>query len=75
VYVKVTVPAETPVTTPVVGTTVALPLLAVQVPPVLGVKLGDIVAPIHTEVPEVTVGKLLIVTEEVVLLQPVDVKV
>ena len=75
-YVNVTVPAETPVTTPVAASTVAREvLLEVQVPPEFGVKLGDIVEPIQTEDPEVTVGKLLIVTEEVVLLQPVDVKV
>ena len=74
-YVNVTVPAETPVTTPVAATTVARALLATQVPKVFGVKLGDIVEPIQTEDPEVTVGKLLIVTDEVVLLQPVAVKV
>ena len=64
VNVKVTLPAETPVT--VFPLTVALAgVLLTHVPPVEGVKV--IVAPTHTEVAEVfTVGLAFTVTADVV---------
>ena len=53
---KVTVPGFPPVTTPVVGTTVAVPVIGLeaQVPPEFGERL--IVPPEQTEEEAVTVG-------------------
>lgn len=55
VYVKLTVPGLTPVTTPVADTTVAVPVaLLVHVPKVLGERF--IVLPTQTDEEAVTVG-------------------
>lgn len=71
--VNVTFPAATPVATPAL-VTVALPvLLDVQVPPDVGDNVA--VEPTQIELGAVTVGKLFIVTLEVVRLHPVDVGV
>jgi len=71
VKVNVTVPADTPVTTPPLVTVAIAVLLLVHVPPVVGDKV--IVLPTHTAEPAVTVGNAFTVTDEVVLLHPVDV--
>jgi hypothetical protein len=66
VYVIVAVPAETPLTTPVEASTVAVAVLDdVQTPPA-GVLASVVVAPAHTlvvPVIAVTTGKVLIVTD------------
>ena len=66
VYVIVAVPAETPLTTPVEASTVAVAVLDdVQTPPA-GVLASVVVAPAHTLVVPViaaTTGKVLIVTD------------
>lgn len=69
VKVKVTLPAATPVITPALVTVANEVLLLAQVPPELGDKLA--VLPTQTEAGAVTVGNGLMVTELVVLLQPV----
>jgi hypothetical protein len=70
VNVNVTLPAPTGVTNPPFVTVATLVLLLVHVPPVPGVKV--IVLPRHNFVIGVlTLGFALMVTEEVVLLQPV----
>ena len=71
VKVNVTLPAVTPLTTPALVTVAIEVLLLVQVPPVLGDKF--MVLPIHTAAGAVTTGNALTVTEDVVLLHPVDV--
>ena len=72
VKVKVTLPAATPSTTPALETVAFETSLEAHVPPVIGVKL--VVPPTQIEVEAaVTVGKVLTVTLEVVLLHPVDV--
>ena len=68
---KVTLPAATPVTNPALVTVALVGSLLVQVPPVVGDNV--IVFPIQTDDPALTTGKALTVTDEVVLLQPVDV--
>ena len=68
---KVTLPAATPVTNPALVTVALVGSLLVQVPPVVGDNV--IVFPIQTDDPALTAGKALTVTDEVVLLQPVDV--
>lgn len=74
VNVKLTVPADTPVTKPKTsGAAIATSLLTHD-PPVDG--LNDIVAPTHKTSEEVfTVGRAFTVTVGVVLLNPVDVSV
>ena len=69
VKVKVTEPADTPVMTPALVTVATDELLLVHVPP----KVGDNVAvlPVQTEAGAETIGFAFMVTEEVVLLQPV----
>ena len=69
--VNVTRPAATPVTNPASVTVALVGSLLVQAPPVVGDKV--IVLPTQTEDPALTTGKALTVTDEVVLLQPVDV--
>ena len=69
--VKVTLPAATPVTSPALVTVALVASLLVQVPPVVGDNV--IVLPTQTEDPALTTGKALTVTDEVVLLQPVEV--
>ena len=69
VYVIVDVPAIAPVTTPVVGTTVALPLLLVHVPPA-GVEFNVVVKPTHTLVVPVSVVGLGLTVTGVVMIQP-----
>ena len=69
--VKVTLPAATPVTSPALVTVALVASLLVQVPPVVGDKV--MVPPMQTDDPALTAGKELTVTDEVVLLQPVDV--
>jgi len=71
VKVKLTVPADTPVTTPALVTVATALLLLVHVPPVTGDSV--IVFPTHTDDGAVTTGFALTVTEVVVLLQPVAV--
>ena len=62
VYVKLTVPGLTPVTTPVADTTVAVPVaLLVHVPKVLGLRL--IVLPTQTEEDAVSEGSGFTVNE------------
>jgi hypothetical protein len=73
VKVKVTVPAATPVTTPAFVTVALALLLLVHVPPVVGDNVA--VLPIHTVAGAVTIGKAFIVIDEVVALQPVEVRV
>ena len=68
---KVTLPAATPVTSPALVTVALVASLLVQVPPVVGDSV--IVLPTQTDDPALTTGKELTVTDEVVLLQPVDV--
>ena len=69
--VNVTEPAATPVITPAFVTVAIDVLLLVQVPPVVGDNVA--VLPTHTVAGAVTVGFALTVTDEVVLLHPVDV--
>ena len=69
--VNVTLPAATPVTNPALLTVPLVASLLVQAPPVVGDKV--IVLPTQTEDPALTTGKALTVTDEVVLLQPVEV--
>ena len=69
--VNVTLPAATPVTNPALVTVAFVASLLVQVPPVVGDSV--IVLPTQTDDPALTTGKELTVTDEVVLLQPVDV--
>jgi len=60
VKVNVTVPADTPVTTPPLVTVAIAVLLLVHVPPVVGDKV--IVLPTQTAEPAVTIGKGLTIT-------------
>lgn len=69
VNVKVTEPAETPVITPALVTVAIAGLLLVHVPPIVGDNVA--VLPVQTEAGAETVGLAFIVTEDVVLLQPV----
>ena len=71
VKVKVTLPVATPVANPALVTVAFVASLLVQVPPVVGDSV--IVLPTQTDDPALTTGKELTVTDEVVLLQPVDV--
>ena len=71
VNVNVTVPAATPVITPALVTVAIAVLLLVHVPPLVGDKVA--VLPTHTDAGAVTVGFALTVTDEVVLLHPVEV--
>ena len=71
VNVNVTVPAATPVITPAFVTVATDVLLLVHVPPVVGDSVA--VLPTHTDAGAVTVGLALTVTDEVVLLHPVEV--
>jgi hypothetical protein len=73
VYVNVTVPSDTPVTTPAFVTVATAGLLLTQVPSVEGVKL--IVLPTQTAAGAVTIGSAFTVTFAVVLEQPVDASV
>lgn len=73
VNVKVTVPAPTPVTTPLFITVAMELLLLAHVPPVVGDNV--ILLPTHTAAGALTTGLAFTVTEEVVLLHPVDVSV
>ena len=57
---KVTLPAETPVTNPALVTVALVRSLLVQVPPVVGDKV--IVLPMQTDDPALTAGKALTVT-------------
>ena len=68
---KVTVPAATPVITPAFVTVATAVLLLAHVPPVVGDNVA--VLPTHTDAGAVTVGFTFTVTDEVVLLHPVDV--
>ena len=68
---NVTLPVATPVTSPALVTVAFVASLLVQVPPVVGDNV--IVLPTQTDDPALTTGKELTVTDEVVLLQPVDV--
>ena len=67
IKLKFTLPVETPVTIPALVTVALLLLLLDHVPPVVGDKV--IVLPTQTEGPELTTGKALTVTAEVVALQ------
>ena len=69
--VNVTLPAATPVTNPALVTVALVGSLLVQEPPVVGDSV--IVLPTQTDDPALTTGKELTVTDEVVLLQPVEV--
>ena len=71
VNVKVTDPAATPVMTPALVTVAIEVLLLTHVPPVVGDNVA--VLPTQTDAGAVTTGKAFTVTEEVVLLHPVDV--
>jgi hypothetical protein len=72
VKVIIEVPAVKPVTKPALSTEATALVPEAQVPPVIGVKV--VVAPIQIEVEAaVTVGRALIVTDEVVLEQVVEV--
>ena len=71
VKVKVTDPGATPVMTPALVTVAIAGLLLTHVPPVGGDDVA--VPPTHTDAGAVTTGKAFTVTEEVVLLHPVDV--
>ena len=71
VNVNVTLPADTPVITPALVTVAMAVLLLVHVPPLVGDSVA--VLPTHTDAGAVTVGFALTVTDEVVLLHPVDV--
>ena len=73
VNVKDTLPAATPLTTPAFVTVATAGLLLVHVPPAAGVRLP--VLPTQTAAGAVTKGLALIVTEEVVFVQPVAVNV
>ena len=64
VKVKVTLPAETPVTTPALVTVAMAGLLLTHVPPAAGVTL--VVKPTHTEAGAVTIGRALTVKVTVV---------
>ena len=65
------VPADTPVTTPVLPTAARLVLLLLQVPPVEA-SVKAVVKPTHTlAVPVIAAGKGLTVTG-VVIIQPVE---
>src|SRR5437762_12843928 len=68
---NVTLPADTPVITPALVTVAMAVLLLVHVPPLVGDSVA--VLPTHTDAGAVTVGFALTVTDEVVLLHPVDV--
>lgn len=74
VYVIITVPADTPVTVPVLLPTVAIPVLPdSQVPPD-GDELSVEADPIHTDkVPVGTVGEVLTVTVLIAIQPPVTV--
>ena len=66
VYVIVAVPAETPLTTPVEASTVAVAVFELVQTPPAGVLASVVVAPAHTlvvPVIAVTTGKVLIVTD------------
>ena len=69
--VNVTLPAATPVTNPASVTVALVGSLLVQAPPVVGDKV--IVLPTQTDDPALTAGSALTVSDEVVLLQPVEV--
>jgi hypothetical protein len=70
VKVNVTVPANMPVATPALVTVATVLSLLTQVPPVEGLKFK--VSPTHSVAEGVlTIGSGLMVTDEVVLLQPV----
>ena len=71
VNVNVTLPADTPVITPALVTVATAVLLLAHVPPLVGDSVA--VLPTHTDAGAVTVGFALTVTDEVVLLHPVDV--
>jgi hypothetical protein len=73
VNVNVTLPAATPVTRPAFVTVAFVISLLVHVPPVVGDKV--MLLPTQTEGSADTTGRALIVTAEVVLLQPVAVSV
>ena len=60
---KVTLPAETPVTKPALETVAFVASLLIHVPPVVGDKV--IVLPMHTDDPALTTGKALTVTVDV----------
>jgi hypothetical protein len=74
VKVKVAVPADTPVTTPVFVTVASVLSLLIQVPPVEGLKLS-VAATQSVADGALTMGSALIVRDDVVLLQPVSVSV
>ena len=57
---KVTLPAETPVTKPALETVAFVASLLIHVPPVVGDKV--IVLPMQTDDPALTAGKALTVT-------------
>ena len=57
---KVTLPAETPVTKPALETVAFVASLLIHVPPVVGDKV--FVLPMHTDDPALTTGKALTVT-------------
>ncbi len=73
VKVKLTVPAATGVITPVLVTVATDVLLLAHVPPVVGDNVP--VLPIQMDDGDVTTGCALIVTLEVVFVQPVEVSV
>ena len=73
VNVNVTLPADTPVTTPPLVIVAIALLLLIHVPPVVGDNVT--VLPTQTDAGAVTTGFALTVTDEVVLLQFVDVSV
>lgn len=73
VNVKVTLPADIPVTTPALSTVAIAGLLLTQVPPVVGDKVPML--PTHTDAGAVTAGFAFTVNEVVVLLHPVVVSV
>ena len=60
---KVTLPAETPVTKPALETVAFVASLLIHVPPVVGDNV--IVFPIQTDDPALTAGKALTVTVDV----------
>jgi hypothetical protein len=71
VNVNVTEPADTPVITPALVTVATAGLLLIHVPPLVGDNVA--VLPTHTLAGAVTTGNAFTVTDEVVLLHPVDV--
>jgi hypothetical protein len=71
VNVNVTEPADTPVITPALVTVATAGLLLIHVPPLVGDNVA--VLPTHTFAGAVTTGNAFTVTDEVVLLHPVDV--